>query len=294
MRRALVGIALLGWLAVASAPTGIYSQGVSNDDVSFKVARERARESGFADLDVDSLHGQIGRLAQELQKDTKIPTRIEPPADPAARDLEIERRFLTDPHLIVRGVDSHGEPYLRLTLREGHSFSTDIYPVRYVLRVHCYLFPAPDGKGLNRVIFQFYRVNFSGSSYSRELRRVVHPAPADRARADEKLMTDPVEPLNNSELLLELYEEPSSTKTVWEGWDDGVPMPDITGMVPVRQVFLNKPDKDGGTLEYDEQIRILNGYKRLLRHVDRVLEARVKSLRMDREVLIERMLDFPS
>lgn len=263
---------------------------LSPDSVQYGATRELVRKSGFGDLEIDLLHG---RIASNLAGVLLIPDLPEKPAetDPKSYADFWELIATSDNRLIAKGKDIHGDPFVRLTLREGSSYSTDIFPVNYVFRAHCYLFPDPQTGELSRIIFQFYRINYTGSKYARELRRLIHPNPKDRAQAANKQQTEKVELLDNSELTLEYYETPSDVKPVWEG-SDGIPLPDLGGnLQPIETVFLNKAETP---LDYDEQTRMIVRYKRLLRAVDQLLYTRLRSHELNREIIIEQLLDFPS
>lgn len=263
------------------AAQDVNAMALSPENISFGRARDLARESGFADLEIDMMHGRLGRQAAAT---LTIPGVPEEPGE------FYELLATSDARLILKGEDSHGKPYVRVTLREGNTFSTDIFPKRYVFRAHAYLFPSDDGTELSKIIFQFYRINFGGSSYKRELRRLIHPNPKNLAQAEGKDLTAELQLLNNSEITLEYFEEPSEVRPVWEG-PDGVPVPEITQIQPKERVQLVNPETP---LEYDEQIRLMVRYKRLLRTVSQLLEARIESHRLDREMIIEQLLDFPT
>ncbi len=259
----------------------VNAMALSPENISFRRARDLARESGFADLEIDMMHGRLGRQAA---------TTLTIPGVPEEPGEFYELLATSDARLILKGEDSHGKPYVRVTLREGNTFSTDVFPKRYVFRAHAYLFPSEDGSELSKVIFQFYRINYGGSSYKRELRRLIHPNPKNLARAEGKELTVDLDLLNNSDITLEYFEEASTVQPTWEG-PDGVPLPEITQIEPKERVQLVNPDTP---LNYDEQIRLMVRYKRLLRTVSRLLEARIKSHELDREMIIEQLLDFPT
>lgn len=262
----------------------------SPEQLQYGRTKKLVRENGFGDLEVDILHG---RIAANLRGVLAIPgLKTKPPEqDPKNYSDFWELIATSDNRLIARGTDIHGDTFVRVTLREGSSYSTDIFPIHYVYRAHAYLFPNPDTGELDRIIFQFYRVNYTGQQYTRELRRLIHPNPKDLAQAAGKPETAPVELLDNSQLTLEFYEAESTVKPVWEG-SDGIPLPDLSPDFNAQErVFLNKKSTP---LDYEEQTRIMVRYKRLLRTVDRLLYTRLRSHELNREIIIERLLDFPS
>ncbi len=232
-------------------------------------AAGRARAIGFGDLEVDNLHGSVTRRLTQ-----RIAYGDLPLAEGSDRDF-------------MKGRDSSGAVFYRLRLREGTSFGMEVHPVAYIFKAHCYLYPAADGKGLSRVVFQFYRINFSGVNYTRELRRFIHPDPRDLVQGD-RLKQD-IKMLDNSKLLLEQYEEPSTTKPIWEGID-GIPLPLLT-ITPKQKIELNDP-KD--LMPFEKQVRVINAYKRLLRSVDQQLYELNRERYLDRLNRIENILDFPA
>ena len=262
-------IVLLCLLAFAAAPLGAQEDGVPGQNVQEREAAERARAIGFGDLEVDNLHGSVARrLVQRVGYGDLAP------ADGSDRDF-------------MKGKDSSGAPFYRLRLREGISFGMDVHPVSYIFKAHCYLYLTPDGKGISRILFQFYRINFSGVSYTRELRRFIHPDPRDLV-AGNRLKPD-IKMLDNSKLLLEQYVEPSTVKPFWEGID-GIPAPILT-MKAKQKIELNDP-KD--LMPFEKQVRVINAYKRLLRAVDQHLYELNRERYLDRLNRIEDILDFPA
>ncbi len=279
-RRSLCILLLAIPLSLLLSPAPLASQESFEDNISFREARELARKNGFGDLEVDILHGKLaGQVAAVLALES-VPEQV------TRFDELIDR---AEAQFFVRGKDSQGKAYLRVTLREGYSFSTEVHPVQYIFRAHCYLFPAADGKSLERIIFQFYRVNYSGSLYTRELRRIIHPNPKDVAQAEGKPIGAALSLLDNSEMTLEQYEEPSSTRPVWEN-TDGVPLPELS-IEPKQRVILNDRTDP---IDYGRQIRILNRYKRLLRRIDYELTQRLRFEQLERGRVLERILDFPT
>jgi hypothetical protein len=304
-----VGLCAL-FLSSQTQSQGLMGSGqVTEENIAFREARDLARRTGFSDLEVDILHGQIaGNLNAVLQ----IPGL---PEEVGQFNELIET---ADAKFFVRGKDRQGRPYLRVTLREGYSFSTEVFPVQYIFRAHCYMFPSaaasqnpapaaapaanpdpaaagqtpparPNLAEMDRIIFQFYRVNYSGAQYTRELRRIIHPNPKNIAQPESRPIGAELSMLDNSQLTLEQYEEPSNTRPVWEG-SDGVPLPDLD-IQPKQRVVLNDRNDP---VDYGRQIRILNRYKRLLRKIDFELARRLRVEQLERGRVLERILDFPT
>lgn len=290
------------WLLalVLSAPL-LAQYKIEKENIVEREATEKARASGFGDLEVDNLHGEIADKVKELFRYGMIrpfPPETDPPQDDMTIYTEMVETADSLPFII--GKDREGKNYLRIRLLEGFSYSTDVFPVQYISRAHCYIYAdldveqQPDGKpakvtfrNLEKIIFQFYRINYSGTEYNRELRRMIHPNPIDQAQARTKPIGADLDILRNSELSLELYKEPSDIKPVWEG-PDGVPLPDLTIQPEEKTVLHDEADP----IPYDKQVRILNRYKRLLRRVNRELMKQVQTRALDRAIRIENIMDF--
>lgn len=224
---------------------------------------------GFGDLEVDNLHGVLAARLEKFLGYGPVPEVTGSNGD------------------FMKGRDSAGNVYYRVRLREGTSFGIDVYPTAYIFKAHCYLYPSDDGKGLKRILFQFYRINMSGLSYARELRRFIHPDPRDLVQGNR--LQEDIKMLDNSALTLEQYVEPSTVKPVWEG-PDGIPLP-ILSIQPKQKIGLNDP-KD--LMPFEKQVRVINAYKRLLRTVDQQLFGLNRERELDRLNRIENILDFPT
>ena len=269
MKLSPLNIAPVLVLFLATAGIGAQEEGLPGQNVQEREAAERARAIGFGDLEVDNLHGSVGRRLVQ-----RIGYGDLPMAEGSDRDF-------------MKGKDSAGAAYYRLRLREGISFGMEAHPVSYIFKAHCYLYLAPDGKSVSQILFQFYRINFSGVSYTRELRRFIHPDPRDLVQGD-RLKQD-IKMLDNSKLRLEQYVEPSTVRPVWEGID-GIPLP-LLSLMPKQKIELNDP-KD--LMPFEKQVRVINAYKRLLRAVDQQLFELNRERYLDRLNRIEDILDFPA
>ncbi len=259
-------------------PMAAFAQGAAGEkNIVEREAMERARKSGFGDLEVDNLHGSIARsLAGIVQKGGLV--------DDSGSYKELIESAMT--RRIVTGKDAEGKTYIRLRLREGLSTGTAIFPVQYIYRAHCYLYPAQDGT-ISKIVFQFYRINYSGTDYIREIRRFVHPDPRDKAQASTKKIGAEMELLDNSKLTLEHYEAGSDKKASIEG-PDGVPSA-VLKIEPNTRVILNEEKEP---IPYEKQVRILSLYKKLLRKIDHDLRRILHERDLERNLIIEKVLDF--
>ena len=248
------------------------------DNIVYREAVENARKSGFGDLEVDNLHGEIAARVKAILEAGGLP-------EGPGNFEELTDGAKVRP--VITGKDRAGKPYLRLRLRDGFSIASTEFPSQFVCRAHCYLYPK-EGGGLEKIVFQFYRINHSGSSYVRDMRRYIHPDPRDQAQAAGKPIGAPLELLNNSKLTVEFYEAPSTVVPKWEG-PDGVPdgAPDWK---PLSTLELNTNVKD--PIPYPKQAQIVLNYKKLLRRVDRLL-ARVQKMKiLDRNTALEKVIDY--
>ncbi len=290
------------WFVLAAFGAPLFAQyEIQKENVVEREATKKARESGFADLEIDNLHGEIGDKVKNLFKYGGIrPFPDEKTKTTNSMVLFTDMVETADSLPFIIGKDREGKTYLRIRLLEGFSYSTDVFPVQYISRAHCYIYtniertPGQNGgpeeikfNGMEKIIFQFYRINYSGTEYNRELRRMVHPRPIDQAQAREKPIGVDLDMLKNSELTLEMYQEASDARPVWEG-PDGVPVPDLT--IIAKEKTILHDDKD--PIPYDKQVRILNRYKNLLRRINFELQKQVQTRGLDRAIRIENIMDF--
>lgn len=297
----LVRQCLVFFLAVAFSAPLLAQYKIEKENIVEREATKKARESGFGDLEIDNLHGEITDKIKELFRYGGIrpfPEKTDPPQSDMVIYTEMVETADSLPFII--GKDREDKTFLRIRLLEGFSYSTDVFPTQFISRAHCYLYvdietnPGQDGgpveikfNGLEKIIFQFYRINYSGTEYNRELRRLVHPNPIDQAQARTKPIGADLDILRNSELTLELYQEPSDIRPVWEG-PDGVPLSDLT-IQPKEKTILHD---DADPIPYDKQVRILNRYKNLLRRINRELGKQVQTRALERAIRIENIMDF--
>ncbi|MBL8019693.1 MAG: hypothetical protein JNM27_08525 [Leptospirales bacterium] len=249
------------------------------ENIVYREAVVNARKSGFADLEIDNLHGTIGRRLKHVLELGGLP-------DGPGDYEELTSRATT--RAIITGKDSDGKQFLRLRLRDGFSYSSTQFPSQYVFRAHCYLYPGAEGT-MDKIVFQFYRISYSGSQYVRDLRRYIHPEPKDVAQAEGKPIGAELQLLNNSNMKVEYYEALSTVPPKWEG-PDGVPKGTLE-WTPVSQITLNSPTEKN-PIPYSKQVQIIFNYKKLLRQVERILARVEKTKRLDRDQALEKVIDY--
>jgi hypothetical protein len=267
------------WLALALVAL-VGPLGARDDDlqsIALREAIENARKKGFGDVEIDNLHGEIATRVQAVLKGGGIPE------GPGNFD-ELTEQART--RALISGKDPDGKSYLRIRLRDGISYSTHEFPQQFVYRAHCYLYPGADGS-LDKVVFQFYRINYVGGQYIRDMRRYIHPQPKNQAQAEGKPVGADLQLLDNSNLALEFYEDPSTVKPVWEG-PDGVPLGTIAWRAKSQIVLNAKEDP----MPYPKQVQVIWNYKRLLRQLDRILQTYQRHAELERNRGIEKVLDY--
>ena len=248
----------------------IYNSDTVGPGFQEREAALKSRESGFGDLEIDLIHGSIARNLKKLT---------------SFGDISLEEASYGD---FMMGKDSKGLVYYRFRIREGDSFSNDVYPTHFLFRAHLYIYPPTGENVLDKIILQYYRINTTGSSYSHEIRRIVHPEPRD-AVGEKDIYNEDFQLSSNSNLQMELYEEPSTAKPEWEG-KDSVPLP-VISLTPKESVKLNDPND---LLPYERQTKIMAAYKKLLRKADEIIKLRTRHKELDRSVKIGRIMDFPN
>ncbi len=275
--------------ANGASAQGSYVDDLEDANVIVREAADRARKMGFGDLEIDNLHGSISAQMQRLMKIGGIPPVV-------GDDQNVYNRQFYDrseTSALGEGKDSDGKAFLRLRIREGTSSTNEVFPQHFLYRAHCYLYPSADGASIDKIIFQFYKINFSGTRYVRELRRFVHPNPRDVAQAEGKPIGADLSLLNNNQLLLEYFEEAGfyddldDKNPAWE-YADRVPKPVLT--LNPRQRFILNDDKD--PIPYGKQVKIINQYKKLLRRIDANLRTLIRTRLLDRNIIINRVMEF--
>jgi hypothetical protein len=247
--------------------------------------QEKIRAAGFADVELDRLHTEIGQAIFDLQS-LAVPEEG-PIKDPTARPTD-PREGQVDPDTLrqdtielvpsrrrafVRGTDSKGRTYFRLRITEGLNYTTEPTPDRFLFKAHAYLYLDEQGK-LGEVLLQFYRMRFSGMEYTREIRRIRHPGPFGAGAAQ-------------SPIQIEFRSYPTSLPHNELAIDD-VPLPVLSGEPQLLTVLHSADDP----MPFDKQARIVETYRSLLRKLNRQLSRQRQILELDRNSSIERALDF--
>ena len=239
------------------------------------------RKAGFPDYEIDALHAALGRMILRID-----PERI--PEGPG-NFKELTDRSAT--RKIIRGTDGAGKNFYRIRIREGKGYSTEIYPELFTYRVDCFLYPGTTG--LDRVIFQFYRINHGTDNYVREMRRFIHSAPGNLPETQQQPPSDPANPSplpqlgNNGGILVEYYEAPTIQKPDWYG-SDGVPIPVFT--FKPKMTFILIDDKN--PMPYNRQVTVIRRYKTMLRSALASMESVYRAQELEKGVIIEKVMDF--
>ncbi len=113
--------------------------------------------------------------------------------------------------------DKDNKPYFRLDLGQG--VTNEDYPNRHIFDTKAFVYVSEDGKSLSKIIFQFTRVNTTGRTYVKEVRRIINPTPNSpepiklegekvndlKKLQEENALDDSVAPDTNNDLIVEYY-----------------------------------------------------------------------------------------
>lgn len=251
------------------------------EQVTEKQNIEAARASGFADYEIDYYHTMIA----------KILAGISPENIPEGPGNFNELTTAGTTRKMIRGKDASGKSYIRIRVREGRGYSTEIYPELFTYRVDCFLYPGANG--LEKVMFQFARINHGKNHYVREIRRFIHPSPGKLPETPAvqpqggTAQNPPASQGDNSVIYFEYFEQPSRVKPVWEG-PDGVPMADLS----IKSEYSFKLHDPAKPLHYYRQISVTRRYKFMLRSVLASLDSKIRSQDLERALIIEKIMDF--
>lgn len=252
------------------------------ETVAEREAIEAARKNGFADFEIDSLHTKIAQLLKRFE--------IEAREEGVGSFREMTENTRT--RKIIHAKDSDGKEYFRIRMRYGFSLSTSIYPELFTYRVDCFFYPRAGGEELERVVFQFYRINHHGIHTSREIRRLSHPAPGHlKTEAAQPPAGTPAAPesafADNGKIVIDYYERSSNITAVWEE-GDGSPM----AVLPIksdRNFILNDP---AAPIPFGRQVSLIRRYRLLLRTAAMILENRYRSQELEKALILEKTLEF--
>lgn len=174
---------------------------------------DAVRTHGFADRIIDRLHKSI---AMNI-------TRIKALAD--KNYLKNGYRYLqhepVDESIISKNelffTDKDNKSYLKLDLGQGVTYED--YPNRHIFDTKAFVYLNDDGKSLSKIIFQFSRVNYNGTTYVKEVRRIINPSPNSpepikregekvndvKKIQEENILDESVAPDTNSDIVIEYF-----------------------------------------------------------------------------------------
>ncbi len=238
---------------------------VTLEEQEFNKQVEALRKAGFADIEIDNLHGSIGESLGKIK---------------AFVDKGIDKkhaRYINDlPETVpdVFSKDSEGKLYLDLELLRGESFMD--YPKTYLYQSRVYIYPAVDGKNIDKIILQFKRTNSKGEVFIREMRRLINPSPKSLSKTGT---TD--KPDDNSDISLEYF-----TSNEGSGlWPDEPVQKEQASLV-------NKLNDPENLLPIQKQKSIIEKYKVIVRSIDKAVKKKLYLLELDRKVMVSKMLEF--
>ena len=113
--------------------------------------------------------------------------------------------------------DKDNKPSFRLDLGQG--VTNEDYPNRHIFDTKAFVYVSEDGKSLSKIIFQFTRVNTTGRTYVKEVRRIINPTPNSpepiklegekvndlKKLQEENALDDSAAPDTNNDLIVEYY-----------------------------------------------------------------------------------------
>ena len=171
------------------------------------------RAKGFSDRILDRLHKSIA---------VNI-TRIKDLSD--KNYLKNGYRYLqhepVDESIISKNelffTDKENKPYFKLDLGQG--VTNEDYPNRHIFDTKAYVYWNEDGKSLSKIIFQFTRVNTTGTTYVKEVRRIINPSPNSpepiklegekvndvKKIQEENIVDESISPDTNNDIVIEYF-----------------------------------------------------------------------------------------
>ena len=171
------------------------------------------RTHGFADRILDRLHNSIALNV----------TRIKTLADQNylkngyryVQHEPIDESIINKNELFFK--DKDNKPYLKLDLGQGVTYED--YPNRHIYDTKAFVYVSEDGKSLSKIIFQFSKVNYTGTTYVKEVRRIINPTPyttepvkregekenGSKKIQEENITDDNVAPDTNNDIVIEYY-----------------------------------------------------------------------------------------
>lgn len=229
------------------------------------------RKGGFADIELDNLHGSIARSLFKIKLMTDSGTDKK------------HGKFLGDVPKEVPDVfskDSGGKTYLSIELSSGESFAD--YPNTYLYNSKVYIYPSDDAKALDKLVLEFKRTNSKGEVFIREMRRLINPTPKGISKIDEsKVDAVDIKPDDNNDITLEYYNS-NEGESIWPN----------SPIQPQPPSVVNKLNDPKETLPYNKQRAIIEKYKVLLRSINKAVAKKLYLLELDRNRMVSKMLEF--
>jgi len=174
---------------------------------------EAIRARGFSDRILDRLHKSIANNISRIKnlgdknylKNGYRYLQHEPVDESIINKNEL---FFTD---------KDNKPYFRLDLGQG--VTNEDYPNKHIFDTKAFVYVSEDGKSLSKIIFQFTRVNTTGKTYVKEVRRIINPTPNSpepiklegekvndlKKLQEENTLDESVAPDTNNDLIVEYY-----------------------------------------------------------------------------------------
>ncbi len=240
--------------------------------------KQAAIDSQFRDPQLDDLHHSILRVISSLAKYNEFPSAISNTGD-VFTDVD-KRRF-------VMKKDAAGKRYLRVYLGSGDDSTDPFKKNTYTYYVFGYFYLSDDMSKLEKVLFQFYRVNFIGEDpLFREVRQVVHPSPGV---LKESVEDQPMpEVVGSNDELKALYFASSVAPSPFQEELDGIPSPDFK-VKPGMEAQVKDPVEP---LPYHTILKMMGVYKRMLLRSNYLLNRELKIHLLERPQKLENALDF--
>ena len=272
-------------LTIFASPTTIDPK--EKEDLLFV---EMMKQKGFSDRIIDRMHKSIAqniaRIKSLGEKDylkNSYRYLAQEPVDQAQIDLE--KVFFTD---------KENKTYFKLNLSQG--LTIEEYPDKHVFDTKAFVYLTEDGKSLGKVILQFTKVNFNGTKYVKEVRRIINPTPFspdpmkmegekinEVKKLQEENITDDSTPADkNDDIIIEYYSM----------YDKDIPWvndkPDIENPIAMKNT-LNDPKE---LLPYSSQKKIFDTYRIVLKVLDREIDKKVKYIELNQRAILRKMTEI--
>lgn len=227
---------------------------------------EAIRKSGFADIEIDALHGSLAENLKEIKR---------------LLDLGVDKanaRFLYDLPVETAEVfmkDKEGKFYIPFKLRQGTSYLD--WPKVFVYEGYAFIYPTQDFANLDKIIFMFKRVNADGTYYVREMRRLINPTP--KSLPKDYRENTPLD--SSSDIKLEYYQN-FNTYLLWPN----------NPIQPVEPDVVFQLQKEDDPITFEKQRMVMTNYKKILRELDKEVARRRHNIELDRKRMISKITTF--